>query len=202
MNKEKFFSIFGEKDEKAFVQLRKFKDRFYSPFTKFCIDRRISPASVSYLGLLMVIPFVVVFYFNPWIALIFLLLNLFLDGLDGAIARKRLIQSIKGAIIDVTCDYAGFFAVFLTFLYFGLMNHFWGAFYAINYVALLFLIIIARSLRVKIFSIIWRSKYFIYLVYLIWLITGINYFDPVLVFFSIYMVITNYFLIKRIVCSM
>ena len=202
MNKESFFSIFGEKEEKMFNKLRALKDRFYSPFAKFCIEKRITPASVSYLGLLMVVPFAIVFYFNPWIALFFLALNLLFDGLDGAIARKKLIHSIKGSVIDVTCDYVGFFAVFLTFFYFELMNHFWGALYAINYMALLFLVVIARSLKVKIFSVILRSKYFIYLIYLIWLITGNNYFDPVLVFFGIYMAITNFFLIKRIVCSL
>ncbi|MFC1749356.1 CDP-alcohol phosphatidyltransferase family protein [Pseudomonadota bacterium] len=201
MSKDVIFSIFGETDEENFKKFRKAKDRFYKPFVDFCNKRRIKPDTISYLGLFMVIPFISLFYVNPWFGLIILLVIHFLDGLDGAVARSRGGALTKGAITDITCDYVSFFAIFLTFLFFGLMSHFWAALYAISYVAMIFLVIIARSLKVKIFSVILRSKMIIYLAFLIWLITGRNYFDPVLVFFSVYMVITNYFLIKKIKCS-
>ncbi len=201
MKQQVIFSIFAEEEDKANARWRNFRDSFFQPVCEFLNKYSISPAFLSYMGLAMVLPFIYFFGFNPWLAFIFLVLNGLFDGLDGPLARFQKRASVKGALIDIMSDYLSFFVVFMTFQYFGLLSPFWSSIYLVNYAAMLALIIFCRGLRVKFFPVI-RSKYYLYLIFLVWLITGQNYFDPLLVFFSIYMVVTNFFLFDRIKCSL
>ncbi len=155
---------------------------------------------VTYLGFLMVVPFIYFFSFNPWLALIFLLLNLFLDSLDGALARLNGMPSLRGEMLDTSIDYLSFFTVFLTFMYHGLVSPFWGAVYLLNYVIMVCFIVFLNALKLKLFVTI-KSRLLVYLFFLIWLVTGNNYFDPLLVLAIVYMMVTNIFLFHRLRCS-
>ena len=150
----------------------------------------------------MVIPFVYFFRFNPWIAFLFLILNLVFDALDGPLARLASKTTKWWAFLDhIICDQFSFFTIFFTFLYFGLLNNFWATVYLLNYILMLGFILYCNNFGVKIFTIV-RSKYLIYLAFLIWLLSGNNYFDVFLIFFSVYMMIINLILIYRIKCSL
>jgi phosphatidylglycerophosphate synthase len=201
MPRDIVFSIFSEEEDGSQKRWRDIRDRLSLPFCVFFEKYHISPDFLSYAGLAMVIPFIYFFGFNPGLALFFILLNLFFDSLDGPLARHMKTATMKGAVTDIMSDHLSFFAFFLTFLYYGLLNQFWGAAYILNYALMLFLVIICRGLRIKFFPVI-RSKYYVYIVFIIWLFIGHNYFDPLLVLFSVYMAVTNFFLFERIKCSL
>lgn len=200
MRHDVIFSVFAEEEDAGHRKWRNFRDRLAEPFCVFFEKHRISPDFLSYAGLGMVLPFVYFSGFNPGLALVFIILNLFFDGLDGPLARHMKMATTKGAVTDIMSDYLSFFIVFFTFLYYGLLNPFWGAVYILNYAVTLAMVIICRGLRITFFPVI-RSKYFIYGFFMIWLFAGQNYFDPLLVLFSVYMFVTNIFLFQRIRCS-
>jgi len=201
MHRDVTFSIFAEEEEASQRKWRNFRDRLAEPFCVFFQKYNISPDFLSHAGLAMVLPFIYFFGFNPALALVFILLNLFFDALDGPLSRHMNKATTRGAVTDIMSDYLSFFIIFLTFLYFGLLNPFWGAIYILNYAVMLALVIICRGLRIKFFPVI-RSKYYVYLVFIVWIINGQNYFDPMLVLFSVYMFVTNFFLFERIKCSL
>lgn len=200
MNRHLVFSIFAEDEDRYHAKLRHVRDKAFMPLCKFFTRYGIKPDTLSYVGLLMVVPFIYFFGFNPWIAFIFILLNVLFDAVDGPLARYQHRLSVKGAVIDTVCDYLSFFIIFLTFLYYGLLSPFWGAVYILNYAVMLALIIFCRAMKITFFPVA-RSKYYVYLVFLYWLFTGVNFFDPFLVLCTVYMLVTNVFLFDRIRCS-
>ena len=193
-------SIFSKEEEKYYRLFQKYRDSFFLPICKKFDEYGIQPDHLSYLGAFMIIPFVFFFASNPWLSAICLLFNVFLDSLDGPLARYSNKASDRGAIVDLLCDYGSFFAVFLTVAIYGLMTTFWALFYAIQYALMLLLVMYCRSKSIRFFPVV-RSKYYLYLMFLWLLVSGINWFDPFLVLFSVYMTTTNIFLFDRIQCS-
>jgi phosphatidylglycerophosphate synthase len=202
MSKVPVFSIFSEEEEKGYMRWRVLRDRALGPMAVWLAGHGVSATMISAAGLLTVLPFIWFFGFNPWLAFIFIILNVFLDALDGPVARaKGGSVARQGAVIDFACDHLGFFIIFMTFFYYGLMNPFWGSLYLVNYVVMLAMVLFCNALKIRFFPVI-RSKYMIYLIFFVWLMTGYNHFDAVLVFFTFYMAITNYFLFTRIRCQL
>ena len=171
------------------------------PLVQMLAKMGLKPDFISLVGLLMVVPFIYFFSFHPWIAFFFLVLNLFFDSLDGSLARFLKVESAKGELTDKAADYLSFSLVFLTFLYFGLLSPLWAAAHLLNYAVMQSFVTFAQMRKVKIFPIV-RPKFVIYFFFLLWIITGQNYFDPVLVVLTVYLMISNLFLFIRIRCSL
>jgi phosphatidylglycerophosphate synthase len=197
MGKGEVFTFLNEKEEKGFGRWRTARDRLFKPLSVFLAEKGVLPEHASLLGILSVAPFIYFFKFNPWLSFVFLLLNIFFDGLDGPLARIGGRQSKSGAFTDFVCDHFSFLVIFMTMFYFQMMNGFWAALYLVNYLVMLTMVIYCRAMKIRFFPVV-RSKYVIYLFFLIWLTTSANLFDPVIVFFTVYMVITNIFLFQRI----
>jgi len=192
---------FSADEQKMYLWFRNAKDRFLMPLSCFLAKRRIKPDMLSLSGLLMMPFFVYFFSYNPWIAFFFLILNLLFDGLDGSVARVLQTPSAKGEFTDKAVDYFCFAIVYLSFVYFGLLSPFWSAVLLLNYAVMQSLVIFGQMMDVKLFPIL-RPKLVIYLFFLIWLISGQNFFDPLLVLLSVYLFVSNYFIISKIRCSL
>jgi len=201
MGKDFHFGVLGENEESFYAGLKKKKDILLDPITSFLAKNRIKPVWVTALSFGMVLPFIYFFKFNPWISIIFLVLNVILDGLDGSLARRQGSATGSGAVIDTTSDNLSFIVIFFTLFYYGLFNTFWGALYICNYIGMLFLAIISRGMKIQVFPII-RSRLYFYMVLFFFLFTGQNYYDQFLVLFTAYMMVTNVFLFQRIKCSL
>ncbi|MBU0667894.1 CDP-alcohol phosphatidyltransferase family protein [Patescibacteria group bacterium] len=192
---------FSEDEQKYYLWYRNAKDGILLPISRFLAARHVTPNTLSYMGLLMMPFFVYCFAYNPWIAFFFLIINLLFDALDGSVARVMKKESAKGEFTDKAVDYASFAVVYFTFLYFGLFSPFWAAVLLLNYAIMQSLIIFGQMMEVKLFPIL-RPKMIIYLFFLVWLISGQNLFDPLLVVLSVYLLVSNYFLIAKIRCSL
>jgi len=81
------------------------------------------------------------------------------------------------------------------------LSPFWAAVLLLNYAVMQSLVIFGQMMDVKLFPIL-RPKLVIYLFFLIWLISGQNFFDPLLVLLSVYLFVSNYFIISKIRCSL
>jgi phosphatidylglycerophosphate synthase len=193
-------NIFSKEEEGFYFKTREWRDKVLMPVTTFLAHKKITPDLLTYAGLFMMVLFVYCFTFNPWLSFICLLFHFLFDVLDGALSRYLQKENPRGFLLDIASDNLGFFAAFLTFLYFGLMDPFWSAVYLLNYTILVFLTIILRSLHIHFFP-VFRSKYVIYGFFFIWLVSGQNYFNPVIVFFALYMTVSNLFLFHKLRCS-
>lgn len=194
-------NIFSKEEEQYYHLFQKYRDVCFLPLCKRLDAWSVRPDHLSYLGVLMIVPFVYFFASNPWLSAICLTLNVFLDCLDGPLARYSRRANERGALVDLVCDYGSFTAVFFTIVFYGLMTPFWAVLYFVQYGLMLYLVTYCRSRNIKFFPVV-RSKYYVYLMLLWLLITNINWFDPFLVLFSVYMVATNIFLIDRVRCSL
>ena len=87
-------------------------DKILAPFGNL----KISPNRVSWLSLLFSIFVYFTLQKHFFIAsLMLLFFVLFLDGLDGFLARKKKIASFKGLIVDTSCDRLSEFIIFFPF---------------------------------------------------------------------------------------
>ncbi|MBP7058430.1 CDP-alcohol phosphatidyltransferase family protein [Candidatus Gracilibacteria bacterium] len=193
-------NIFSDGEEKTYMKWRLWRDKVLEPVLAKLSALGIKANWVTYASFLMVFPFIYFFKFNPWIAFIFIVLNVIFDGIDGSLARYKGASSDQNGLMDTVFDNLSFLVFFMTVFYYGVFSPFWGALYISNYIVLLFLIAIARNLKIKVFPVI-RSRYYFFLFLLIFLLTGWNFFDYFLVMLSVYMAITNVFLFQRIKCT-
>lgn len=191
--------IFPELDQGWQLKVRNFRDFLLRPLVKLLAFCGIRPDVLSYVAFGMVCFFPVFFSFYPWISVGVLVVGLVLDGVDGALARFLKVESVRGSLLDRTLDHVGFLVVFFTLLYYEFFSAFWGGIYSVNYVILLFLLVILQSFSVKTFSVV-RGKYFFYGMLLVWNFSGWNFFDPFIVVFSLYMIVVNYFLFRKLLC--
>ncbi len=120
--------------------------------------------------------------------------------LDGALARYMNIQSERGAFIDMVCDYTSFFVVFLTFGYYGFVDLMMGTVFIIAYMALQAMISMAVMKGVKVFPVI-RPKLLVYLAFFVYLVSGYDFVNDVVIFMTFYMIVTDFFVFRKIICS-
>lgn len=192
---------FSAQEERLFAPFKSWCARVTQPLNVMLQRWRVKPDTLSYLGVGMAVFFVYFFAFNPALALVFLLLNIFFDILDGAYARFLKAESAKGFLLDIFCDYVSFFLIFLTFLFYHFVPSFWGAIFLLNYVVMAFFTLILDSLQVALPYII-KAKYTLYVFFGVWLVTGYNFMDAVIVFFALYMVVSNLYLFHKLRCSL
>ena len=78
--------------------------RALEPLGRFLVSKKVSADTITVAGFMLgvfAIPMIIKGYF--FCALIFIILNRTLDGLDGIIARKTF-TSDRGAFLDFTLD--------------------------------------------------------------------------------------------------
>lgn len=195
------FWFFAGDDELVYSKGKKIRESLFGPFAGYLANLGITPTILSYTGLFMIVPFLYFFASNPWLSFFFLLLNMIMDGLDGVVARFMKVDSNKGAFVDFAFDYTFFIIVFFTFVFYGLMNPFWSALYILNYIIMQGLIIFAFYNKIKLFPVI-RSKYIVYFFFFIWVISGFNLLNWLVVLMSVYMIVTNIFIFNSIKCRL
>ena len=95
--------------------VRRFLDPYLDRAAALALRRRVSANTVTFTGFgfgLLALPFLAAGYYV--VALLFICLNRFCDGLDGAIARRSTPTAL-GAFLDVILDYTFFAAVLFAF---------------------------------------------------------------------------------------
>jgi len=193
-------NIFSKEEERYYHAFQKFRDHLLMPLCKILASWKVKPEYVSFLGFFMIVPFVLFFPTNPWLSAIALFINVLLDCLDGPLARYTHTVTARGALIDLSCDYGSFCVVFVTLLVYRLTTAYWALFYILMYGLMLYQVTYCRKKNIHFFPVI-RSKYYLYLVLLLLIATGVNWFDAFFVLFGVYMMVTNIFLFDRIRCS-
>ncbi len=195
------FDTFSGKEAQIYQNFSAKKDELLRPFCRFLKSLRLTADQVTYAGLLMSFIFVAFLQINQWLSLLALILNFLLDGLDGTYARFLGPVQKKGNLLDHVMDLLGFLVIMLGLFWHHFFDPFWGALYLLNYVIMSALLMTLGSLRLDV-PFVLKSKYIFELFFLMMVVSGLNLFNPFLVFFSIYMVITNIVLFYKLRCSL
>jgi phosphatidylglycerophosphate synthase len=120
------------------------RDKIFNPFSRFFTFCRLSPDTLSLIGLAAMV-FLIVLY--PKYSIALLAVSILADMLDGPLARYQKIDSERGRVFDIACDTASFALFALAMGSFGAMS-----FYAASLLASSFALSMIACTRHAIFE--------------------------------------------------
>ena len=180
---------------KQYETCKAWRDKFFYPLSCLIAKTGITPNQISLFGLVILFGFVYYIDTNLKLSLLFLVVHLLLDGLDGAVARLTKQDNTAGEVMDTFVDYTGMFIIVWTLGLYGYVDPSLGLLYVFLYVVMICLVIIRYLLRIKPRFVL-RTKYIVYALFAWLVFTSQNYLNDALFLFSIFMipVIVNSFL--------
>ena len=101
------------------VRIRNF---VFNPIARFFSFFGITSNMLSFFGVIMLIFFIFFIKKNILISLIFLLIGIIVDAVDGVLARYQKKSSDRGKFIDMVCDNLNFTLFVIGLVYAGLLN--------------------------------------------------------------------------------
>jgi phosphatidylglycerophosphate synthase len=196
MSKNKKAIYLSEAEGRYVEKFRTWKDKKLRFLIAILANLGVKPIWLSLAGLVCS---VLTFFWlgsNTGVVLFLLILSVIFDNLDGSLARFTGDRDEKGAWVDLFCDNLGLVIVVLFSIYNGVISGFWGASYAVTYILMLIALFIFRFKKVAALP-VFRSKYWFYGCFLV-LLLGADIFEPFLVFMTVYMLVMNVFLYKKL----
>lgn len=179
----KHLNYFSEKEKKHIHKFKRRKSLFVRPLAKALVKIGITANMISLFGFLMIFGFVYFLEQNKLAAAVFLLLHVLIDGIDGPVAKIAGKAGNKGAFVDIMCDHTGIIIATAGLAYYGLVNGAVGIVYTYLYTMMIIYTIIRNVLSASPKMVI-RTKYYIYLLYGVYAVWGINYFNQAMIIFS------------------
>jgi len=110
---------FGEKWAKQWSRIR---DKALNPFAKVFSAIGATPDRISYFSVILMLGFLYFIRIDYNIALMFLILTLFSDMMDGVLARYQKVESDRGKFVDVVCDNVNYFLFLIGLVMVGLLH--------------------------------------------------------------------------------
>jgi len=89
---------------KLYFAIRNIREPILRPIVKFFAFLKFQPELLSYLGVVFMLHFVYFLKINPLTSFYFLIISLFMDLLDGSLARYLKVDSDLGKFTDVIAD--------------------------------------------------------------------------------------------------
>ncbi len=180
-----------------YFAVMKWRDLIFESPARHLIKRRVSANMISFLRLFLMIPVFFTVGPMPWLAMLILLLNFVLDGLDGVVARLSHSASIRGRALDVSIDNFFVIPILLGLVLYNLVAPFWASLYMVNILINYFCKYLKFGIEVGKYPFP-LSKYFIYLALAVFALFNDNFYDPILLFWSVFLLIENIYLIFNI----
>ncbi|MBI2122370.1 MAG: CDP-alcohol phosphatidyltransferase family protein [Candidatus Sungbacteria bacterium] len=179
------FHYFSSKEEKHQERFRLMRDKILRVFLKPLIWLHISPNMLTFVSFISLGGFFYFFIDNPWFSIIFLFAHVLLDGVDGPLARATGKSSRAGSFLDMLNDHTGMVIVVATVIHYSMLDSLLGLTYVYTYSLLIVFILYQNSLGVPP-SIVFRSKYLFYALYMLWALSGINIFNVTTAIFILF----------------
>lgn len=146
------------------IGLRK---QLYGPLLAALTHARLRPWHISTVRLFLLLPFLYFLGSSRMLAAGFLALSIFLDTVDGALARFQKAESKEGPFIDVLLDYLTFYAVLGAVIFLNISDSL-AAYYHAGAVAVLAAVRFVRKRPVL-------SEGGVHLALILYLVGGVNW---------------------------
>lgn len=202
------FNYFAEQEQAGQERFQKLRDGLCGPIVRLLIACRISADVVSLLSILQLAPFgyLLLTATEPRhvaVASIFVWLHVFLDALDGPIARATGNAGPAGAFTDMCVDHTGMMITACLLAASGLadgtLTTIYVSFYTLAVVFTIWLNVIGQPFRLVI-----RTKYLLYALVTWYGISGTDVFNEALFAFSsihILFSLAGFLRLRRVLCS-
>ncbi len=109
--------------QRTYWKVSKIRDSMCKSLLICLTQLRIKPNAVTYFGTVLMLLFILFIKKNLLLSLLFLLLTLFLDLIDGSLARFQKEESDKGKFIDTFNDITTFAMFVFGLVYANLLNN-------------------------------------------------------------------------------
>lgn len=190
---------FSEREYEGQLAFQKFRDRIFKKIGKFLVWCGITPNMISAMSALMLIGVAFFAVSEPVYAVVFLFGHVFLDALDGLVARLTDRQSNAGAFVDVCNDHFGILFFVGVLVYYKLVDPMIGYVYANLYTVLIIFIMTRTNMNIPMQYVI-RSKYYAFAAYILFVFTQIDVMDEALLLFTALMIppfVLSFFKIQK-----
>lgn len=194
-----FFNYFTDAERGAAGRAAELKNRFFGWLGPVLVRLHVHPDAISYVGLACLVGLVIWFMAHPLRALLLIVLYVLIDGIDGAYARYLGRPTQAGAFTDIVCDQLGMVVVALGFIQYGLVDGVVGAYYIMIYLIMITFSVVQNAQGIPMQYIL-RTKYVLYGIYALWVISRVNLAPALLPVFCLVMtfsVAQSYLRLKR-----
>ncbi len=93
-----------QRDSSVHQNIRKYKDRLFTPAAKMCVRLGVNPYGVSIIGLLIGLVSLGLLFVNYWYFVIGIVISTIIDGIDGNVARITNQITPQGKKLDFAVD--------------------------------------------------------------------------------------------------
>ncbi len=150
--------------ERAWMErTQRIRGVLFDPLLRVLVAAKATPNHLTYLSLCAGIAFCPLYFYysKPW-AFVLLALHVFLDGLDGPLARYTNTASRGGSFTDSMCDTAVIAATTITLMLANEVHILPGSLYILTY-TLVVIFAMARNIMKEPYSFLFRPRFLIYL---------------------------------------
>ena len=159
--KEQKITCYSEKEQKMMDRSQDIRGKLFSPLISVLISLGVKPNHLTFLSLLAGIGFFLLFPYSRIGALFLLAFHVFLDGLDGPLARKTGRASNQGSFTDTTADQIVVALSTLSLIYYGYLNIIPGGLYIFLYTMVVIFAMVRSSLMIP-YSWVVRPRFYVF----------------------------------------
>jgi len=125
--------VYSEGERAWMEKTQEIRARLFLPVLKVLVAAKITPDFLTFMSFCCGIAACYVYMINPLWAFILIFLHVFIDGLDGPLARHMKVDSRKGSFTDTMSDQAVVAATTILFMWLGLLGILAGSLYILTY---------------------------------------------------------------------
>jgi phosphatidylglycerophosphate synthase len=181
----------------VYLKGKEWRDKVLDRPSKWFLSIGVSANQMSFFRAFLAVPMFFCVGRLVWVAVVLLFANEILDAFDGVMARISKKESLKGRVLDVCIDNFYVVPLVLALIFFNMANGFWATVYILNVVVDYFLNYLRFGIEVGKYPFSF-SKYFVYLALFLFALGLGNFFDPILLFWSVVLVVLNVFALKEV----
>ncbi|MCC6158666.1 MAG: CDP-alcohol phosphatidyltransferase family protein [Deltaproteobacteria bacterium] len=194
------WSYFGWAERPYFRRMSEFRYELFGFFLRPLARRGVRPNHITAASFLTVLVGFPLFYGAGRYGAAFaaLAVHILLDGLDGPLAKivgKK--NTAQGALMDMSNDVTGIVIVVFTVSFFGPVPWFLGTVYAVTYLYLTIFAVAQNLLDLR-YAYVVKTKYTVYVLLVVWWLTGVDLVSPVTALATVYMGVSAFFGFVRV----
>lgn len=183
---------------KIYKTVASWRDKILKRPAKLLISWGVNADMITLSRLVLVLPMFFLVGWSPaWVIVILLINYYILDAIDGVVARESGKSSLRGRTLDLCVDHFYIIPLVLALIFYNVSNAFLASLYLVNLLIDYFVKYLRFGIEVGKYPFTY-SKFFVYFTFLVWSLNIVNVFDPVFVFFAIYLFVTNVISLKSL----
>jgi phosphatidylglycerophosphate synthase len=187
----------GERAMMVFTQ--RLRGHLFGPLLDALDAVGCTPNHLTFASLVAGLAFCPAYFWSPSLAFLLLALHVFLDGVDGPLARHTGVASRRGSFTDTMSDQTVITATTLTLMYARVVDFVPGTLYVVTY-AVVVLFAMARNFLETPYSWLIRPRFYVYVWFLVetyWWPGTIDYLLWICVAILMIKIVTGFIRIRR-----